>query len=59
MSLQDNKSLTVIHSSEEFLNAVTMYSDESIKEKASEANKNYELSRTGASAKFYQTFLKQ
>ena len=59
MSLQDNKSLTVIHSSEEFLNAVTMYSDESIKEKASEANKNYVLSRTGASAKFYQTFLKQ
>jgi len=59
INLRENKSLTVIHSSEEFLKAVTMYSDESIKEKANTANKNYVLSRTGASAKFYQTFLKQ
>lgn len=59
LNLREIKSLTVINSSNEFLKAVKIYSNESEREKANAANKNYVLSRTGASDKFYQSFLKQ
>ncbi|MBK8393966.1 MAG: 3-deoxy-D-manno-octulosonic acid transferase [Leptospiraceae bacterium] len=58
LNLQENKSLTVIKSSEEFLDAVKIYTDEFTRTNANTANKNYVLSRTGASLKFYELFLK-
>ncbi|MBP7284355.1 MAG: 3-deoxy-D-manno-octulosonic acid transferase [Leptospiraceae bacterium] len=59
INLRENKSLTVINSSDDFFKAVQKYSDEKEREKANTANKNYVLSRTGASEKFYQSFLKK
>lgn len=59
LELQKKKSLRVVNSSKEFLEAIQVYSDENILKQFSATNKEYVLSRLGASLAFYNAFLKK
>jgi 3-deoxy-D-manno-octulosonic-acid transferase len=59
LTLKEKESLRTVNSSKEFLEAIRIYSEEKYQSRVSATNREYVLSRLGASLAFYNAFLKK